>query len=273
MCAAHCKQSSNNWTAGAGSATRTRQRQTKSGRSQTAHPSYNQRTIDYDYMVLTVSSSFSYDNYVKPIGLVSTSNASENTGTCTTSGYGYSQVWTFIEWTIILNVYLSILEEIQELLLPPSNGLISNVFPIRNVNVSGALQLSLLVNNVVIPMVLLLAWVILVVRLPSNKGEKMFFSEMFHGDTANVQHRAIQECTLETLSPQFILGSRQTPVSRFTLLIDQITYFCRFINTNCIYSNKLCYLWYNLRRNSCNQSLQNKFYPCPLHLFKFTCCY
>ena len=92
MCAAHCKQSSNNWTAGAGSATRTRQRQTKSGRSQTAHPSYNQRTIDYDYMVLTVSSSFSYDNYVKPIGLVSTSNASENTGTCTTSGYGYSQV-------------------------------------------------------------------------------------------------------------------------------------------------------------------------------------
>ena len=92
MCAAHCKQSTNNWTAGAGSATRSRQRQTKSGRSQTAHPSYNSRTIDYDYMVLTVSSSFSYDNYVKPIGLVSTSNASENTGTCTTSGYGYSQV-------------------------------------------------------------------------------------------------------------------------------------------------------------------------------------
>ena len=92
MCAAHCKQSTNSWTAGAGSATRSRQRQTKSGRSQLAHPSYNSRTIDYDYMVLTVSGSFSYDNYVKPIKLVNTSSANENTGTCTTSGYGYSQV-------------------------------------------------------------------------------------------------------------------------------------------------------------------------------------
>ena len=139
---------------------------------------------------------------------------------------------------IILNVYFSILEEIQELLLQPSNGLISNVFPTRNVNVSGEVQLSLLVNNVVIPMVLLLAWVILVVRLPSNKEEKTFFSEMFHGDTANAQHRAIQECTLETLSPQFILGSRQTPVSRLTLLINQITDFYLFLNTNYIYNNK-----------------------------------
>jgi len=109
MCAAHCKQSTNTWTAGAGSATRSRQRQTKSGRSQTAHPSYNSRTIDYDYMVLTLSSSFSYDNYVKPIGLVSTSNASENTGTCTTSGYGYSQhiggnpgtIASTLQWTNI----------------------------------------------------------------------------------------------------------------------------------------------------------------------------
>ena len=139
---------------------------------------------------------------------------------------------------IILNVYFSILEEIQELLLQPSNGLISNVFPTRNVNVSGLVKPSLLVNNVVIPVVLLLAWVILVVRLPSNKEEKTFFSEMFHGDTANAQHRAIQECTLETLSPQFILGSRQTPVSRFTLLINQITDFYLFLNTNYIYNNK-----------------------------------
>ena len=92
MCAAHCKQSLNTWTAGAGSATRTQQRQTKSGRFQLAHPSYNSKTIDYDYMVLTVSESFSYDDYVKPIKLVNASIATENTGTCTTSGYGYSQV-------------------------------------------------------------------------------------------------------------------------------------------------------------------------------------
>ena len=169
---------------------------------------------------------------------------------------------------IILNVYFSILEEIQELLLQLSNGLISNVFPTRNVNVSGEVQLSLLVNNVVIPMVLLLAWVILVVRLPSNKEEKTFFSEMFHGDTTNAQHRAIQECTLETLSPQFILGSRQTPVSRFTLLIYQKTYFCPFINTNCIYNNKLFYLWYNLRRNSFNQSLLNQTLSLPFELIQ-----
>ena len=118
---------------------------------------------------------------------------------------------------IILNVYFSILEEIQELLLQLSNGLISNVFPTRNVNVSGEVQLSLLVNNVVIPMVLLLAWVILVVRLPSNKEEKTFSSEMFHGDTTNAQLPAFQQSTQETLFQQFIHGLRLTLVSKFTL--------------------------------------------------------
>ena len=109
MCAAHCKQNSNNWTAGAGSARTTGQRQTKSGRSQLAHPSYNSRTIDYDYMILTVSSSFSYDNYVKAIQIVNPSSASQNTGSCTTSGYGYSQhiggnpgtIPTTLQWTNI----------------------------------------------------------------------------------------------------------------------------------------------------------------------------
>ena len=218
MCAAHCKQSTNNWTAGAGSATRSRQRQTKSGRSQTAHPSYNSRTIDYDYMVLTVSSSFSYDNYVKPIGLVNTSNASEHTGTCTTSGYGYSQVSSFLQVSVWYLLYiLSISEETQERLLQHYNGPTSNVSLTRNVNGSGVLQLSLQDNNVLIPMVSLLAWVILVVHSPSNKEDKTSFSEMFHGDIANAQHRAIQQSTLETLYQQFILGSSQTLVSNFNL--------------------------------------------------------
>merc|ERR1712141_498118 len=75
MCAAHCKQSSNNFTAGAGSATMRDQRQVKNASSQTAHPQYNSNTIDYDYMVITVSSDFTYDEFVKPIALVAPSDS------------------------------------------------------------------------------------------------------------------------------------------------------------------------------------------------------
>ena len=118
---------------------------------------------------------------------------------------------------MILNECFSILEATQVQLLQLSNGPTSNVLPILNVNVSGLLQLSLLVNNVLIPMVSLLAWVILAVHSPSNKEEKTFFSEMFHGDTANAQLPAIQQSTQETLFQQFIHGLRLTPVSKFIL--------------------------------------------------------
>merc|ERR1711990_68094 len=90
MCAAHCKQSSNNFTAGAGSAEVRNQRQVKNASSQTAHPQYNSNTIDYDYMVITVSSDFTYDEFVKPIALVAPSDSEVPNGTqCQSSGYGY----------------------------------------------------------------------------------------------------------------------------------------------------------------------------------------
>merc|ERR1712110_22845 len=110
MCAAHCKQSGT-LTAGAGSASRTRQRQTKNFTTQLAHPSYNSRTIDYDYMIITVSGSFSYDNYVKPIKIVNSSSSElANNTACKTSGWGYSQhnaagnpgtIHTTLQWTNI----------------------------------------------------------------------------------------------------------------------------------------------------------------------------
>ena len=116
MCAAHCKQTGS-LTAGAGSATRSNQRQTKvkktssipkikkkslkktknkkknqSVSNQLSHPSYNSRTIDYDYMVITVSSNWSYDNYVSPIKIVNSSNSElPNNTACKTSGYGYTK--------------------------------------------------------------------------------------------------------------------------------------------------------------------------------------
>ena len=121
------------------------------------------------------------------------------------------------ECMIFIYEFFSILEETQVQLLQLSNGPIFNVSLTLNVNVSGVLQLSLLANNVLIPMVSLLAWVILVVHSPSNKEEKMSFSEMFHGDTANAQHLAIQQSTPETLFQQFIHGLRLTLVSKFTL--------------------------------------------------------
>merc|ERR1719394_673648 len=114
-------------------------------------------------------------------------------------------------------VTLNILEATQVQLLQLSNGPTSNVSPILNVNVSGEVQLLLLVNNVLIPMVSLLAWVILVVHSQSNKEEKMSFSEMSHGDTANAQHLAIQQSTQETLFQQFIHGLRLTLAFKFTL--------------------------------------------------------
>ena len=55
MCAAHCKQSLTDYTAGAGSATLAEQPQVKNIESQLAHPKYNSRLIDYDYMLITIA--------------------------------------------------------------------------------------------------------------------------------------------------------------------------------------------------------------------------
>ena len=90
MSAAHCRQILNNWTAGAGSASINNQRQTKSG-TQLPHPQYNSQTIDYDYMILTLSSAFSFDSYVAPIKIVNVTSSSDSTGSCKSSGFGLSQ--------------------------------------------------------------------------------------------------------------------------------------------------------------------------------------
>merc|ERR1712008_135354 len=92
MCAAHCKQSSVNFTAGAGSVALNSQRQTQRVISQAAHPQYNSRLIDYDYMVITTQGTWNYDQYVAPIKIVSPSTSELPNGTpCMTSRYGYSQ--------------------------------------------------------------------------------------------------------------------------------------------------------------------------------------
>merc|ERR1712168_1142582 len=74
MCAAHCRQSNNNWTAGAGSVNISGQRQNKSGSAQLPHPQYNANTIDYDYMILPIQGSWTFDDYVKPIAIVNASS-------------------------------------------------------------------------------------------------------------------------------------------------------------------------------------------------------
>ena len=92
MCAAHCRQSNNNWTAGAGSVNISGQRQNKSGSAQLPHPQYNANTIDYDYMILTIQGSWTFDDYVKPIKIVNASDTElPNNTLCQSSGYGYSQ--------------------------------------------------------------------------------------------------------------------------------------------------------------------------------------
>merc|ERR1711936_1157586 len=89
MCAAHCKQSSTNFTAGAGSAKLSSQRLS----NQLPHPQYNSRLIDWDYMVITTSGSWDFSTeYVKPIELVGPADNELPNGTpCQTSGYGYSE--------------------------------------------------------------------------------------------------------------------------------------------------------------------------------------
>jgi len=92
MCAAHCKQSTTNYTAGAGSATLANQRQKNNVASQMAHPQYNAQKIDHDYMVITIQGSWNYNDYVQPIPIVSAMNDELPNGTpCQTSGYGYSE--------------------------------------------------------------------------------------------------------------------------------------------------------------------------------------
>merc|ERR1712241_1069189 len=87
-----CKQSSTNFTAGAGSAKLSSQCQTQRISNQLPHPQYNSRLIDWDYMVITTSGSWDFSTeYVKPIELVGPADNELPNGTpCQTSGYGYS---------------------------------------------------------------------------------------------------------------------------------------------------------------------------------------
>lgn len=110
MCAAHCKQSSTGFSAGAGAVSLTAQRQTQRISSQLAHPQYNSRLIDYDYMVITTQGTWNYDQYVAPIQIVNPSSSELPNGTaCQTSGYGYSQhiagqpgvIASTLQWTDI----------------------------------------------------------------------------------------------------------------------------------------------------------------------------
>ena len=57
MSAAHCRRNGP-WTAGAGSAIRTQQRQVMDSKKQDSHPQYNSWAQDYDYMVLTIEGRF-----------------------------------------------------------------------------------------------------------------------------------------------------------------------------------------------------------------------
>lgn len=68
MCAAHCKQSSLSFTAGAGSATLMSQRQSFGAAQQIPHPDYNSRLIDWDYMVIRIDGEWDFSTeYVQPI--------------------------------------------------------------------------------------------------------------------------------------------------------------------------------------------------------------
>jgi V8-like Glu-specific endopeptidase len=62
MCAAHCKQSTNSFTAGAGSASLNGQRQVLNIAQQIPHPSYDAQRIDWDYMVIKTATNFNFDN-------------------------------------------------------------------------------------------------------------------------------------------------------------------------------------------------------------------
>merc|ERR1712088_1240358 len=93
MCAAHCKQSSLSFTAGAGSATLMEQRQSFGAAAQIPHPDYNSRLIDWDYMVIRINGEWDFTTeYVQPIKIVDPIEGElPNDTPCETSGYGYSQ--------------------------------------------------------------------------------------------------------------------------------------------------------------------------------------
>ena len=91
--AAHCKQTTNYFTTGAGSVSLNNQRQELSISSQTPHPQYNAILDDYDYLVITTQGTWNYDQYVAPIKIVNPSTSELPNGTpCQISGYGYSQI-------------------------------------------------------------------------------------------------------------------------------------------------------------------------------------
>merc|ERR1712179_156487 len=93
MCAAHCKQSSTNFSAGAGAVGINSQRQVQKIANQLPHPQYNSRLIEWDYMIITIAGEWDFSTeFVKPIAIVSPMDDELPDGTpCQTSGYGYSQ--------------------------------------------------------------------------------------------------------------------------------------------------------------------------------------
>ena len=56
------------------------------------HPQYNSQTLDYDYMILTLQDFWQWSDYIKPITLVSPTDAELPSNIdCQSSGYGMSQ--------------------------------------------------------------------------------------------------------------------------------------------------------------------------------------
>ena len=158
MCAAHCKQSSNNFTAGAGSVSLNGQRQTQRISSQAAHPQYNSRLIDYDYMVITTQGTWNYDQYVAPIKIVNPSTSELPNGTaCQTSGYGYSQHIGGQPGKLLSKMSESNLTQV--LSPPPCNGPTSTASPSLSARRSGAHRPSPLANSAPPPMASPHAWV------------------------------------------------------------------------------------------------------------------
>ena len=105
LSAAHCKQSSDGNTAGAGGVKLNEQRDYKNVSIQTAHERYNTRTFEYDFMMITIDGFFDIidDGLIKPVPIVnrwsSPNSRMEYCPTdpavkciCKAAGYGYKDL-------------------------------------------------------------------------------------------------------------------------------------------------------------------------------------
>ena len=56
------------------------------------HPQYDSKTLDYDYMILTLQDFWQWSDYIKPITLVNPTDEELPSNTeCQSSGYGMSE--------------------------------------------------------------------------------------------------------------------------------------------------------------------------------------